>query len=344
MPTKIWKPLDNNKARCRLCSHFCTLGEIENPIGICGVRKYENGEIINLLDNRIISYNVDPVEKKPLYHYLPKTNTFSIGTMGCNLNCSWCQNSDIAHSPREKHLIQGTKVQAADIIQATIKHACDSMAFTYNEPTMFFELMCECAQLAKQHQLGTIMVSNGFQSADILGILLPLIQATNIDLKSFRESTYKKYCGATLKPVLQNLKTIAKSTTWLEVTTLIVPTVNDDIMELKDIAHFIATELGTEVPWHISAFRPCRDMMHVPHTPLGIMETAWTLGKEAGLSNVYIGNIGKLNNTLCPKCQTSIIQRQTYDTTIHPDFAGNCPTCKHPIAGIWHMPKGHPNG
>lgn len=336
MNTKLWKNIRNKHIKCLLCAQFCELGITdEDNIGKCGVRKNENGDLISFVKNKIVSHNIDPIEKKPLYHFLPNTAIFSIGSMGCNFDCTWCQNSSIAHPKNQKQAQEGMIVSAKAIIDATIKNNCKSIAFTYNEPTIFFELMIECATLAKKKNIKTVLVSNGYQSNYALKELLPYIDAANIDLKSFNEETYQTYCNAHLKPVLENIKEIAKSNTWLEITTLIIPTVNDNEDELQNLAKFIACDVGSYVPWHISAFHPSRNMMHIPKTDISSLQHAYNIGKNTGLEYVYINNVQGVNETYCAKCKQVLIKRTGYHTQVHPEFDGKCPYCEEVIIGIW---------
>ena len=336
MTKKLWKQTNNEKIQCLLCSHFCELGvEDSTNTGKCRVRKNKNGFLINLVENKIVSHNVDPIEKKPLYHFLPNSAVFSIGSMGCNFDCAWCQNSSIAHPKNQEQAEQGAIIDASMIIDAAIKNQCKSIAFTYNEPTIFFDLMLECAMEAKKANIRTVLVSNGYQSKYSLELLLPYIDAANIDLKCFSEETYQNYCKAHLKPVLHNIKEFAKNNIWLEITTLLIPTINDNKAELKDLANFIAQEVGTHIPWHISAFHPSRNMMHIPRTNIDALKMAYDIGKDAGLEYVYIGNVQEENNTHCPKCKKILIKRTGYNTEINAEFTGQCPYCKMSIVEVW---------
>jgi len=337
MNTKMWRKTKDEKIQCLLCSQFCELGiTSEKNTGKCGVRKNVNASLVSLVENKIVSHNIDPIEKKPLYHFLPNTAVFSIGSMGCNFDCAWCQNSSIAHPANQNQAEEGMLVNAKMLLDASIKNKCKSIAFTYNEPTMFFELILDCAIEAKKNNIKTVIVSNGYQSNHSLENLLPHIDAANIDLKSFKEKTYQTYCNAHLKPVLQNIKKIAQSSTWLEITTLLIPNINDTEEELKNLANFIANEVGTHVPWHISAFHPSRNMMHVPRTNMDSLKLAYDIGKDAGLEYVYIGNVQAENNTYCTSCEQILIERTGYNTKIHAEFNGQCPHCKKDIAGIWN--------
>jgi len=344
MQAKLWKK--SPQVQCVLCSHFCTFDEKQN-VGKCGVRKLVlnqnseseiiSSELISLVANQIISYNADPIEKKPLYHYLPQTKTFSIGTMGCNFDCAWCQNDDISRAPCEGHPIKGIPTSPEQVVQAAIESGSKSIAFTYNEPTVFFEFMELCAHEALKANLGTVIVSNGYQSLETLHEIKNFIQAANIDLKSFKNSTYEKYCKATLKPVLNTLKYLKKHKVWVEVCTLVIPGTNDSEEELKDIAKFIAEELGVDTPWHISAFHPARHFKSIPNTPIETLTKAFEIGKNVGLEYVYIGNSNASVSTYCPKCKALIIERNRFYAKPMESFEGMCPHCQTEIAGLWKI-------
>lgn len=291
----LYKKLDTGKVQCQTCNHRCKVDDGKR--GICGVRENRDGKLYLLVYGKAIAAHIDPIEKKPLYHFMPGTKIYSIATVGCNFRCAWCQNDDISQAPKET----GYKLPIDDIsyedlppekvIANTKKYHCPSIAYTYTEPTIFLEYALDCMKLAKKEDLKNVWVSNGFMSPETLKKITPYLDAINVDLKGFREETYQKYCGAQLKPVLENLKKIAKSKIHLEVTTLIIPGVNDSEKELKDIANFIAKDLGKNTPWHISRFFPAFKMMDTPITPAETLDKAEKIGKSAGLKHIYKGNI-----------------------------------------------------
>ena len=332
----LWKSLADKMVRCELCAHYCRIAP--GRTGICAVRANVDGELVSLVSDGVRVANVDPVEKKPLYHYLPHSRTFSIGTEGCNLSCQFCQNAELAHGARS-HPVRSTPASPAAIVAAAREAGCASIAFTYNEPTVFFELMHATAEKALQEGLGTLMVSNGYQSPACLEALEHRIQAANIDLKSMSETTYRTVCGAHLAPVLDNLRHMAAMGWWLEVTTLLIEGVNDSAPELESIATFIAGELGQHVPWHISAFFPCYQMKDHPPTSQAALERALGIGRAAGLHFVYTGNAGISQPTRCPACGTVHIERHGPLGMIKnmPPKApyGTCTHCGHAIAGVW---------
>lgn len=336
---QLWKALPEAKVQCRLCNHFCVLGN--GDTGRCGVRVNDDGTLFTLVADRVAAINVDPVEKKPLFHFMPATSTLSFATMGCNLSCSFCQNHNLSQPPRSGSAVLGRNTTPEGLVQAALEHGCASMSYTYSEPTVFFELMTATAKLASEKGLKNILVSNGFMSPECLTALGPLIHAANIDLKSFSEEFYSELCGARLKPVLDNLRSIVALGWWLEVTTLIIPGLNDSDQELRTIAKSIAEELGPGVPWHVSRFHPDNHMRDCPPTPLSTLERAWELGLEAGLKFVYVGNSPghEAETTHCPGCGTSVVKRTGFRITAnslsHGKVKGHCPQCGQGIAGVW---------
>jgi pyruvate formate lyase activating enzyme len=329
----LWENLKEELTRCQLCAHGCLLKK--NDKGRCGVRINKNGTLVSLVANVVTSVQLDPVEKKPLYHFLPGSKIFSVGSAGCNFSCSFCQNFSISQIPPSGR-IPGKIVAPSQLVDMAETHSVRSMAFTYNEPTVFFELVHETAALAKNAGIRSVIVSNGYMSQECLQTLGRRLSAANVDLKSFREDFYKKYCNARLQPVLDNLKALKTAGVWLEVTTLLIPGINDGDAELRDLAAFIHNELGPETPWHLSAFHGAYKMAEHPATPLSRLEDAWRIGRAAGLSFVYIGNVRTLlgGNTFCPHCGELVIERSGYAVRLK-GKAGICPSCGITLPGIW---------
>lgn len=333
MTAQLWDA-DDSAVHCHLCAHGCTLKDGNS--GICGVRVNHRGKLVSLVEDVVTAIQLDPVEKKPLYHFLPGTRTFSIGSAGCNFNCLFCQNNGISQVNPKSTISGGRRLTPETIVRLAQENHSPSISFTYNEPTVFFELMYGTSGLAKAHGLKTIMVSNGFMSPQFLQSMSKRIDAANIDLKGFNEPFYRKICGGRLQPVLDNLKRIRDMGWWLEVTTLVIPGVNDRPEELQGIAEFIRTELGEDTPWHISAFHGAHKMATHPSTPVKTLEDAWHTGEKTGLKHIYLGNtlssIG--SNTFCPQCGGLLVERRGYSThkIIHGD---ECPRCGTKIAGIW---------
>lgn len=339
MITHGWmsESLEGDKIRCLACSHKCVLNTGEK--GICGVRENRNGELKLLVYGRVVSTNIDPVEKKPLYHFLPGSKIYSLGTVGCNFRCEFCQNSDISAFHREKGNTNiektGFFLPPEKIIEDCLEKRIPSIAFTYNEPTIFFEFAYETARLAKEAGLFTVFVSNGYETHEALSKLIPFLDAINVDLKSFRQEFYRKLCGASLEPILENLKTLYKSGVHLEITTLLIPGWNDQEDELVEIARFISS-ISRDIPWHVSRFFPRYKMEGTPATDPDQIRRAVRIGKKMGLNYVYPGNLtetGKLQ-TICPGCGTVLVDRQNKTRTII--LEGKCPDCQTRIYGFFN--------
>ena len=331
---KMWEALDRGRVQCQLCAHRCVLPP--GGQGQCHVRVNRQGELLTLVGDRVASVALDPVEKKPLYHFHPGSKTYSLGTVGCNFSCAFCQNHGISRLPADEGKIGGKQVLPATLVHEAQRVGARSISFTYNEPTIFFELMYETAGMALARGLDTIMVSNGFQSEECLSALYPRIRAVNIDLKSFREAFYKQYCKAKLAPVLDNLKSMVAMGWWVEITTLVIPGVNDSREELRDIAHFIRHELGAHVPWHLSRFHGAYHMSEHPATPLETLLHGWQWGREEGLDYVYVGNVpgGQGTATLCPQCQRECVDRRGFSSNVMLR-KGCCPHCGQAVPGHW---------
>lgn len=333
MQAMLWEAGADGSLECGLCAHGCKIAKGRQ--GICGVRVNHNGRLISLVGDVVTAVNLDPVEKKPLYHFLPGTKTFSVGSAGCNFRCLFCQNEEISQvSP--KSTIPGRRLTPEAIVRLAEQNNAPSIAFTYNEPTTFFELAYAAAGMARAQGLKTILVSNGFMSAPYMQSMSKRIDAANIDLKGFTDEFYRKYCGGRLQPVLDNLKRIRDLGWWLEVTTLMIPGVNDSGEEMSGIADFIKTNLGPDTPWHISAFHGAAKMANYPSTSLQKLEDAWNIGHQAGLNHVYIGNAQSAHGsrTTCPSCGLTLIERNGYRIRRR-IYDGICPGCKTEIAGIW---------
>ena len=342
MDALLWKALPGNQAQCFACMHACLLPA--GACGQCGVRRNDAGALRTLVGDGIASAHADPIEKKPLYHYLPGSGTFSFGTEGCNFSCSFCQNAEISQHPRQTASVRRRRTTPEDLIRTAQSERCASVAFTYNEPTVFAELMIRTADLALDAGLGTVMVSNGFQSPQTLRLLRPRIQAANIDLKSKRREFYRDVCGGDLTPVLDNLRRMREFGWWLEITSLLIPGLNDSPEELHDLADFIFKELGPETPWHVSAFHPAFRMPRHAPTPPATLDLACRIGQEAGLLFVYPGNapqglLAASRSTRCPACCGLCLERNPLPL---PGFNGRCPSCGHALPGIWAAPEPKP--
>lgn len=290
----FYQRLADQKVRCELCHQFCQISPGKR--GLCGVRENQDGTLYTLVYGKVIAANVDPIEKKPLYHFLPRTYSYSIATIGCNFRCAHCQNADISQASKEglffrRQEIPGEEVTPEKVVAQAVKLNCPSISYTYTEPTIFFEFAFDCMKLAEEKGLKNVWVSNGYTSTPALEMAKPYLDAANIDLKFFKDSTYKKICGARLQPVLDNLVWYRENKIWLEVTTLIIPGLNDSEEELSAIAEFLKNKLGIETPWHVTAFWPTYKLNDLPPTSREIIFKAKEIGEKVGLKYVHTGNI-----------------------------------------------------
>lgn len=327
---QFYKKSTNLAVVCELCNHRCLIKN--QALGICGVRKNLNGKLYSLAYGYPVAINIDPIEKKPLFHFQPGSSTFSLGTLGCNFKCGNCQNWGISQAiPLNPPLSRGKIIEPEEVIRQALKAKCQSIAYTYNEPTIFAEYALDIMKLAKQNNLKNVWVSNGYMSQSCLKAIIPYLDAINVDLKSMDENFYQKNCQAKLKPVLQNLIDIKKSGVHLEITTLIIPNLSDDLAMLKKLAKFIFKELGSDVPWHLSKFSPeiSWKLKECAPTPEDAIFKAHELGKNAGLKYVYVGNIYSTDkeNTYCPNCGQLAIKRLGYSITRY-DKNGHCANCQ----------------
>jgi len=287
----LYQKLPEKKVRCQACSHFCLIAPQKR--GLCGVRENQKGKLYSLVYGKAIAVHIDPIEKKPLYHFLPGTYSLSIATVGCNLVCKNCQNHEISQGPKITGKIKGKDISPQEIVKMANKYKTPSISYTYTEPTIFLEYALDTMKLAKEKGLKNIWVTNGFMSPQTLNLIIPELDAANVDLKSFDDDFYQKYCNGQLKPVLANLKKLKRKGIWLEITTLIIPGLTDQEKMLKKIAQFIKKELGAETPWHISCFFPevSWQLQDLPATSSETIEKASQIGLQAGLKHVYKGNI-----------------------------------------------------
>lgn len=324
------KAFNEQKQMCLLCQHYCKLKE--GQVGRCGVNKNINGKVECLVYGYPAVVHVDPVEKKPLYHFLPNTNILSIGTVGCNFACPFCQNHGIS---QEHNIDKSHYVSPEEIVKIALANHCKSIAYTYNEPTIFYPYARDISILAHEMGLKNVYVSNGFESDEVIDDMVGIIDAINIDLKSFDENYYKKILKGNLPKQLDNIKRFHKNGIWIEITTLIIPTKNDSNEELTKIAEFIAS-VNKKMPWHISAFHPDYKNLDLESTPLSTLQKAYDIGKKAGLKHIYIGNAGQPNPTVCASCGCEVISRTIYDTIkdIRIDTS-KCPACNEKLDGIY---------
>jgi len=320
---------------CFLCNHRCRIKE--EKLGICGVRKNLGGILYSLNYGKIVSTHIDPIEKKPFFHFFSSSKAYSVASVGCNFKCGFCQNWQISQVEEAKRLgIEGFEISAQAIVEEAIRNNCKSISYTYTEPTIYFEFAFQTSQLAKEKGLYNNFVTNGYMSKEALEYISPYLDAANVDLKSFREDFYRKICKASLKPVLDNIILMKKLNIWVEITTLIIPGLNDKEEELKEIARFISS-LDKNIPWHISRFHPDYKFLNFSSTPLSTLKRAYEIAKEKGLKFVYIGNIYTPygENTYCPKCDKLLIKRVSFFVEEVNITKGRCNFCQEKIAGVF---------
>lgn len=312
----LYEKLKGKTVRCQLCAHRCTIAPTKR--GICSVRENRNGVLYSLVYGLVIASHVDPIEKKPLFHFLPGSKSFSIATAGCNFRCAFCQNWDISQITKgSTSRIIGQNLPPEEIVKQALATDCHSIAYTYTEPTVFFEYAYDTAKLAKKEGLANIFVTNGYQTSETIAKMKGIIDAANVDLKSFSDDFYRKVCGARLKPVLESIKKIYEAGIFLEITTLVIPGENDSEKELTQIAEFIAS-VSPDIPWHLSRFHPDYQISNLKQTPLETLKNGYKIGKTAGLNYVYFGNVATETgeNTYCPKCKKVAVKRFLYFTGI----------------------------
>jgi len=330
----LYDKLDDQVVRCNLCAHRCVIRP--GHLGVCHVRENRDGTLYSLVYGRAISQAIDPVEKKPLFHFHPGTASFSVATVGCNFRCRFCQNADISQMPRDQGKIIGQKVSPAQLVQAAVRYGAHSIAYTYTEPTIFTEYAYDTALLAHGEGIANIYVTNGYMTPEMLDFFHPHLDAANVDLKSFRDQFYRTQCGAHLEPVLESLRHMKGLGVWVEVTTLVIPGLNDSEEELREIAHFIESELGPETPWHVSRFHPTYLELGRPSTPLATLRRAREIGLDEGLRYVYEGNVPGSNgeSTYCYHCGALLIARTGFQITSYRPKESRCPECGTLIDGI----------
>ncbi len=332
---KFYQKLQNKKIKCKLCPRECTVGDRER--GYCGVRENRAGTYYSLVHSRVCAAHVDPIEKKPLFHYLPGTVAFSLATAGCNVNCKFCQNWDISQSRPEQ--VPSEYIPPQSVAELARRYNCLTIAYTYSEPVVFSEFLMDAADAGHAAGIRSIVVSNGYIQQEALKAAYGKMDAVKIDLKAFSESYYAKVVTGQLKPVLDTLVTLRKMGKWTEIVYLVVPTLNDSDAEFRSLAQWVKTNLGTDVPLHFTQFHPEYLLKNLPITPVPTLERAKAIADTEGLHFVYIGNVPghPAQNTYCPQCRQMLVERVGFTASkmlIRKD--GSCPFCRHPIPGIWH--------
>ncbi|HEV2298754.1 MAG TPA: AmmeMemoRadiSam system radical SAM enzyme [Candidatus Acidoferrales bacterium] len=332
-----WKPDAHGKVHCFLCPRHCHIGE--GQAGFCFIRVNEGGKLYSLGYASPAAIQIDPVEKKPLNHFLPGTKIFSMGTAGCNMGCFFCQNWDISKSRSDQ--VHSTHLEPGEVVDLAIRYGCPSIAFTYNEPTIWGEYVIDISKVAHERGLNTVMVTNGYITREAFHDLYDHIDAANVDLKAFTEGFYGKITLTHLEPVLETLKRLKTETNvWFEITNLMIPDLNDDPVETRKLAEWVLENLGPDVPLHFTAFHPDFKLRDKPKTPPETLHRARAVAREVGLHYVYEGNIFSDGaHTLCPKCGETLIRRSWHDVQQNRLRHGACPKCGQKIPGRWTSPR-----
>ncbi|MDQ1264710.1 MAG: pyruvate formate lyase activating enzyme [Campylobacterota bacterium] len=321
---------DEDSITCLLCKHYCTLKKDKH--GICGVNFNIDSKLVNKTYGHPSALHIDPIEKKPLNHFLPSSSSLSLGTVGCNFRCPFCQNYSISQT---SVIDESVTYMPEDIVAMALEHKTQSISYTYNEPTIWYPYAKDIGVLAKEKGIKNVFVSSGYESREVLEDMPSWLDAANIDLKSFSHDYYKKVLKTDLDGVLDSLVAFAKSRIWLEITTLLIPDVNDSSQEIEKMAEFIVTKLGRDVPWHFSAFHPDYKMLDTPPTPMATLQRAKEIAKSFGIRYVYLGNVRNDSSTYCPKCKIKLVDREGYEAKIVHIKDSKCTNCSEHIAGVW---------
>ena len=330
----LYDRLEDRAVKCHLCRHGCKIDEGKK--GICGVRLNKDGTLFTLVYDKVVSTNVDPIEKKPLFHFLPGSKSFSIATVGCNFFCTFCQNYSISQMPRDRGRIIGEAYSPSEIVALAVANDCRSIAYTYTEPTIYYELARETMVEAKKSGVFNVFVTNGYMTRDMLDDAKGLIDAANVDLKAFNDRFYLHYCKARREGVIDTLRYMKELGIWLEVTTLLIPTLNDDPTEVRELARFIRNDLGAETPWHVSRYYPQYKEQGLPPTDVEALRRVRQVGLDEGLHHVYTGNVpwDPGEKTYCPGCSLLLIDREGYKIQKNALKDGLCPKCGYRLEGI----------
>lgn len=333
----FYRKLDDLKIECTVCPKQCRVADYER--GYCGNKENRGGTYYSLVYGRACSVHLDPIEKKPLFHYLPGSTAYSIAAPGCNFECRFCQNWQIAQYRPEQ--IESINLPPKTVIDQAQSSGAMTVAYTYSEPVVFYEYMYDCAKEGRTRGIGSVMVSNGFINEEPLVQLCRYLTAVKIDLKAFSETFYRDYCSGRLEPVLTTLTVLKRIGIWFEIVVLIIPTLNDNADEIKRMCQWIATTLGADVPLHFSRFHPMYKITNLPPTPVKTLEECHRIATGAGLRYVYLGNVPghPAESTYCPTCKKVVVKRIGFAILENNIRKGKCGSCGTPIPGVWEQPK-----
>jgi pyruvate formate lyase activating enzyme len=333
VPARHVDTLENRRVKCKLCPRECVVDDLEK--GYCGVRDNKGGTYYSRVYGRLCSRNIDPIEKKPLFHFLPGTTAYSIATVGCNVNCKFCQNWQISQvGPGQ---VDEVYMPPTDIVEDAIRWQAPTISYTYSEPVIFFEYMYDTAAEGRKKGIRSVMVTNGYIQEQPMQELCQVLDAVKVDLKAFTETFYQEQVSGELKPVLDTLVRLKGWGMWTEIVYLMIPTLNDQPKDLEAMCHWIMTELGPDVPLHFTRFHPEYLLMNLPVTPLSSLETGYKVAKDAGIHYVYLGNVpaNQAESTYCPVCNTRLVHRQGFTILQNQIVNNSCPKCGNHIPGIW---------
>jgi len=330
---RFYKKHPDREIECLLCPRFCKLGDKER--GYCGVRENRGGKYYTLVYGKACTVHIDPVEKKPLFHFLPRSQALSIATAGCNVNCKFCQNWEISQARPEQ--IHHMDFPPQSVVQSALKSNCPIIAYTYSEPIVFYEYMYDTSKEARKKGIKNVVITGGHTNIEPLEELIKVVDGIKVDLKAFNQAFYTKYVRGELQPVLEAIKCIAKSPVWLEIVYLVIPTLNDSPQEIRSLCRWILKEVGPDIPIHFSRFHPMYLMKNLPPTPVSTLERIHQMAVKQGIHYAYIGNVPghKAENTFCPNCKNKVIQRRGYQISKINLNNGKCQSCGHPIPGFW---------
>jgi pyruvate formate lyase activating enzyme len=327
-------PLAPGSVRCMACAHRCALRP--GRIGICGVRQNRGGWLYTLVYGQVVASKAEPIEKKPFYHFLPGSTAYSVATQGCNFHCAFCQNWQISQAHREGVVPESRHVTPDQVVQEAVAAGVRSVAYTYVEPTVFIEFALDSMVRAQAAGLHNVFVTNGYETPEAIELVAPYLDAANVDLKAASDGFYRRICGARWEPVRDAVVEMKRRGIWLELTTLVIPGLNDDRRELRAMAEWIATAVGPETPWHLTRFQPAYKLGQLRETPAQTLVEAGEIAREAGLRHVYLGNAPEVEMaaTSCARCGERLIDRADFGVTEWRLVEGRCPRCKHALAGV----------
>jgi pyruvate formate lyase activating enzyme len=334
----LGEPFDDSIApgtvRCVACAHRCVLRP--SRIGICGVRQNRGGWLYTLVYGQVVAAKAEPIEKKPFFHFMPGSDAYSVATQGCNFHCAYCQNWQMSQAHREGMVPQSRHVTPEEVVDEAVAAGVRSVAYTYVEPTVFIEFALDSMALAHSAGLHNVFVTNGYETPEAIEPIAPYLDAANVDLKAANESFYHRVCGARWEPVRDSIVEMRRRGIWLELTTLVIPGLNDDPEELRSMAEWIGTAVGPETPWHLTRFQPAYHLADLPPTPAATLVKAAEIARQAGLRHVYIGNAPEVEQltTTCARCGERLIARANFAVTEWRLVDGRCPRCKHALAGF----------